>query len=598
MRNVFFTLLIIFAPSIFKAQGSGIPLGNSAYQIYDRLEIKTGLSSPIFSAVQPYRRGDVAAFAIAVDTTFEGLTKKDRYDLTYIFKDNNEWLGQSEYQTTLTGKNEPVYQKVYVDSTETFYKLVPNQSVASQKSDYYITTKKPLFKIFYKTPANLYELNTKALQFKINPIFNFKYAKVKDGEDIFQNTRGLEARGAIDDRVYFYTNIIETQASFPDYVNNRIDRDLAVPGAGFYKSYQSSVIDNLNGYDYLLAQGYIGFNLTRHIGMQFGHGQNFIGNGYRSLLLSDFGTNYFYLKFNTRVWRIHYQNIFAELAVQSTKQSSGDVLEPKKYMAAHFLDFKISKTVTIGLFETVVFSRNNQFELQYLNPVILYRTVEHSLGSPDNVMLGLNAKWNFLKRFQLYGQFVLDELKFSEITANSGWWANKYGIQAGLKYINTFGIDHLDSQFEFNSMRPYTYTHRDSSASYSHFNQPLAHPLGANFREFIFKLRYQPIEKLTFEARIMSFNYGEDNDTSNWGGNILLPNTTHEMDYGNEIGQGIGTNTFVTGIDISYELFHNIWLDLHYFYRKQDSQDPKRDLVTNYFGGGFRMNISNRRNEF
>jgi hypothetical protein len=598
VKNVFFILLIIFAPAILKAQGSGIPLGNNSYHIYDRLEIKTGQTSPLYSAIQPYRRGDVAAYAIAIDTTFEGLTSRDKNDLSYIFKDNNEWLGQSQYSTTLVGKNEPVYQKVYIDSTQTLYKLVPSQSVSSQTSDYYITTKKPLFKIFYKTPANLFELNTKAFQFKINPIFNFKYAKVKDGEDIFQNTRGLEARGAIDDRVYFYTNIIETQASFPNYVNNRIDRDLAVPGAGFFKSYQSSVFDGVNGYDYLLAQGYLGFNLTRHIGMQFGHGQNFIGNGYRSMLLSDFGTNYFYLKFNTRVWKFHYQNIFAELSAESTSSQRDNELIAKKYMAAHYLDFKISNNFSIGLFEAVVFSRNNQFELQYLNPIILYRTIEGAIGSPDNVMLGLNVKWNFLKRFQLYGQLLLDELKFSEITANTGWWANKYGIQLGLKYINTFGIDHLDTQFEFNSVRPYTYTHRDSSASYSHFNQVLAHPQGANFREYIFKVRYQPINKLVIDSRLLFMNYGEDSDTTNWGGNILLPYETREMDYGNEIGQGIGTNTFLIGVDLSYELFHNIYLDLHYFYRKQDSQDPKRDLITNYVGGGFRMNIANRRNEF
>ena len=100
------------------------------------------------------------------------------------------------------------------------------------------------------------------------------------------------------------------------------------------------------------------------------------------------------------------------------------------------------------------------------------------------------------------------------------------------------------------------------------------------------------------DARLMWFDYGEDSDTTNWGGNILLSYETREMDYGNEIGQGIGTNTFLAGVDLSYELFHNIYIDLHYFYRKQDSQDPKRDLSTNYFGGGFRMNMTGRRNEF
>ena len=129
-------------PAIVSAQGSAIPLRNISYHIIDRLEIKTGLATSIFTAVQPYRRGDVASYAIAIDTTFGGLTSKDHYDLNYIFKDNNEWLGQSQYPTRLTSKNELVYQKAFEDSTGTYYKLEPNQTVSSQTSDYYFTTKK------------------------------------------------------------------------------------------------------------------------------------------------------------------------------------------------------------------------------------------------------------------------------------------------------------------------------------------------------------------------------------------------------------------------------------------------------------------------
>ena len=42
---------------------------------------------------------------------------------------------------------------------------------------------------------------------------------------------------------------------------------------------------------------------------------------------------------------------------------------------------------------------------------------------------------------------------------------------------------------EYNLVRPYTYSHWNSS-SYGHYAQPLAHPLGANFDEFIVKLDY------------------------------------------------------------------------------------------------------------
>ncbi len=215
MRIIFSILIIWSTTSAILAQGIGIPLRNNSYHIYDRLEIMTRQESPLYSAIQPYRRGDVTAYAISIDTTFEGLTKKDKDDLYYIFKDNNEWLGQSYYPTTLTARKEPVYKEVHIDSTQTLYKKLPTQNVASIESPYYVKTKKNFLWIFYKTPANFFELNTKGFQFKLNPIFNLKYTKVKDGEDIFQNQRGIEARGTIDDRLYFYTNILETQASFP-----------------------------------------------------------------------------------------------------------------------------------------------------------------------------------------------------------------------------------------------------------------------------------------------------------------------------------------------------------------------------------------------
>ena len=602
MHKGFFTLLLsILCTTISLSQGSAIPLGNNSYHIIDRLEILSGIETPFHSTLKPYLRGDVTSYAIQLDTSIETWSKLDKNDFSYIFKDNNECLGQSKFATTLTGPNEPAYKKIFVDSTQTFYKMESNQPQASIASDYYITREKPILKYFYKTPANFFELNRDYFHIKINPIINFKLAKANnDDELIFQNTRGVEVRGSIDDRIYFYSNILENQSRFADYVNDRIDRDGAIPGSNLFKTYKSSIFDITDGYDYLNAQGYVGFNFTRHVGMQFGHGRNFIGNGYRSLLLSDFGSNYFYLKFNTNIWRIHYQNIFAELAALPGTRVPGNNILPKKYIAAHYLDFRLSKNLSIGLYEAIVFSRNNQFELQYLNPVILYRTVEQYVGSPDNALLGLNLKWNLFNRFQLYGQVMLDEFKFDELfIERRGWWANKYGIQAGLKYINTFGIDHLDTQFEYNSVRPYTYTHRDSSASYAHYNQPLAHPIGANFKEVVLKARYQPINKLTLDSRLLFMNYGEDDGlNTNWGSDINLPHTSREQDINNEIGQGIGTKTVLFGIDISYEVFHNGYIDLHYFYRKQDSDLDDRDRTTSYIGGGFRMNISDRRNEF
>jgi len=422
-----------------------------------------------------------------------------------------------------------------------------------------------------------------------------------------EKARGVEVRGIIADEVYFYTNIVESQARFNNFMERRIDRFQAIPGQGFYKTYESGVIDNLNGWDFLNSQAYIGNSFAKEtMSVEFGHGRHFIGNGIRSLILSDYGNNYLYLKFNTRIWKFQYQNIFAELAPISGKFISGDNLLPKKYIANHYLTFSPIKNMEIGLFETVVFSRENQFELQYLNPIILYRTVEQFLDSPDNVLIGLTGKWNILKGVQLYGQLILDEFKLSELTAGNGWWANKYGLQTGAKYYNVANIDHLDLQVEYNTVRPYTYTHRgtlpgfedQSVANYTHYNQPLAHPLGANFKEVVVDVRYRPTHNLFVKMRAVRAMSGQDPVGQNFGGNPLLPLETREMDFGNSTGQGIETNINMLRVDISYQVYHNYFIDLNYLMRNEDAAIDALDITTNYVGLGLRVNMAQEQRDY
>jgi hypothetical protein len=248
----------------------------------------------------------------------------------------------------------------------------------------------------------------------------------------------------------------------------------------------------------------------------------------------------------------------------------------------------------------VIFSRENNFELQYLNPVILYRTAEHFLDSPDNVLIGLNAKYNFLSHFSLYSQLVIDEFSFSNFFSDTGWQGNKYGIQAGLKYYDVCGIDHLDMQVEYNRVRPYTYSHfqpsevivQQSVSNYSHNNQALAHPAGANFSELLINIRYQPTQKLITSVRYMHTLQGKDNNNLNYGSDILLLNTTRIADFGINQLQGSLSTIDMLNIDISYELFHDLYFDIDILWRRDNNIDLE-DINTSYIGGGIRYNIYN-----
>jgi len=608
MRNLnkkqTWTLTIaIFSIAKLFAQGSGLPLGSTNYHIIDRLEIKAGKNAEFNTALKAYTRGEITRFSASLDSA-SWLSVLDKQDLRRIYLDNNEWIVHNETGNTIGGRKNEVFVKTGEDSLGGIYRRKGATNMeACLADDRYVRCKKPIWRYFYQTPANWLEVNKPNLHLRINPMLNFNIANPNSGDLLFFNQRGLEIRGGIDDRLYFYTNITDTQGRFPGYVNEYIGKFRAIPGNGFYKGYRSTVFDSKNAYDYINGQGHIGFRVTPKVRLEFGHGKNFIGNGYRSMLLSDFSQNYLYLKANWQVWRFSYQNLFTELTAVSAQANPGDNYLPRKYMAAHYLSFDFTKNLTLGFYEATVFNRDtssgNGFELQYLNPVILYRSVEHLLDSEDNVLIGMDFKWNLFKRVRLYGQLVLDEFKFSELKARSGWWGNKYGIQMGGQYIDVFGVDHLDLRVEYNSARPYTYTHSDLiGASYSHYNQALAHPLGANFKEMLSIVRYQPFEKWSVEARFVHAEFGTDDAGNNWGGNILLDYKDRVQEYDNKIGQGINTTTSLFGLDISYELWHNIFFDVHYFKRNKVVEVPIANSTDQYIGAGFRVNTALVRMDF
>ena len=566
------------------AQSPYMIRGDQAYHTYDRMEILQKADTTLVNGINNYNRKQLIIFLSHLSKS-KYLSKSDEYDIAHIIADNSEFVDNDNNMTGLSS-------------------MIEHSNI--NENDKYIDIKtlraenqKPLLKYFYKSKANFIELKTPSFTAFINPVIQLTYLNENDNSrTVFQNTRGIDIRAYIDNKVYIFTQLLENQRSYLSYTDARIQKFGTLPGQGFWKNYESSVIKSLKGYDFFNARAYVGFNPVKSINIEFGHGNHFIGNGVRSLLLSDYSHNYLYLKFNTRIWKFQYQNLFAELAPTTTLLNKDDKLLPKKYMANHYLAFKPNSKFEVGLFETVIFARENHFEFQYLNPVILYRAVEHFLDSPDNVILGLNTKWNPIKGLSLYGQFIMDEFKISEVKKHSGWWGNKFGGQLGFKYINALGVDHLDFQAEINSVRPYTYAHRDtltslpsySVANYSHSNQPLAHPLGANFNELIFLIRYKPQSRIYIQSKVLLTKYGEDRPGENWGGNILLPVETRELDYGNVIGQGLLTKVAAFNLDMTYELFQNYFIDVQAMWRQTRSDVTKNQ---HYLGGGIRVNISN-----
>lgn len=596
MRQHYIYLLLLFSGAIY-AQSPTISRQNPAYHTLDRIQI-LGLADSIHTDMSLSTLRAKDAVDIIENVWYgQSFNNLDQYDIDHILADYIYFVPKEDkdYKKIETEtQGEPSIWKTYEQPEST----VVDQPVFGQSR----FERSPVLKYFYKTRANFFTIETPSFFASINPIIKVDYTKQQDNSNIiFENTRGLDIQAYFDDKVYLYTQILENQRSYLDYVDDRLLKFGTIPGQAGFKGYNSTVVDNLRGYDFFTAKAYFGFKATKSINVELGHNNHFIGNGHRSLLLSDYGPNYFNLNIQSRFWKFHYQNIFAELSPTTVVLNPGDELLPKKYAAFHYLSFQPNSKFEVGIFESVIFARPDHFEFQYLNPIILYRAVEHTLDSPDNVLIGANARWNPIKGISLYGQVVLDEFYLKEVRAQSGWWANKFGGQLGVKYFNAFGIDHLDLQAEVNAVRPYTYAHRDtlpisnstnkfSVGSYSTHNQPLAHLLGANFNEWVGIVKYRPIPRLFTQVKVLFAKYGGDTPQTNWGNDILKPLQTIEREFGNVIGQGIDTRVNMIQLDCSYEFRHNYHLYLNGAYRttKTDSNVDKQ----NYLGGGIRINLA------
>lgn len=564
-------LLIFICPVFAMAQSTYLNQGVKDTRFVERLEIKQQTNTNLnFSTLRPFNRKAIVRQAEFLDSARMGYadsTGRDKYW---------EWT-----DLDLSRIDEYNLRSFLMNNTE--WVTVP-------RADF--NSKKMLFKTFYKTKSNFIEVKRNDLFLAINPVLQITQA-IEPGYNkaVFLNSRGVTARGLIAKKIGFSALITDNQERGPQFFQQRVNQFKAVPGNGFYKPFKTT------GVDYFDARGYITFAAVKnYVDVQFGYDKNFIGNGYRSLFLSDWGNSNLFLKLNTKIWKFNYQNLFMELMPQFKK--GGDTLLDRKYAAMHHLSMNVTKWLNIGLFEGVIFGRKNRFDFQYLNPLIFYRHIESNNGSKDNAIAGLDFKANIAHRAQFYGQFLLDEFILSEIKNNPTSWANKWGIQAGIKYVDAFGIQNLDVQVETNRVRPFTYSHTDTVANYTHYNQPLAHPLGANFQEVLAIINFQPAPKWYISAKAIYYYQGLDSAGQNFGSNPMRKNSDRTMSSGFKIGSGSKATCLNSMLQVSYEWKENLYFDISYQYRNYKIANIAGQSNTSLITAGVRLNMFKRDYDF
>jgi hypothetical protein len=393
----------------------------------------------------------------------------------------------------------------------------------------------------------------------LDPGVDLQVGKDTDADiDTYNNTRLVYVQGGIGKQLSFYSVIYESQGRFADYFNRFAEarkpaggNPAIIPGRGIAKEFKT------DSYDYPIATGHISYTPSKWFNIQLGHGKNFIGDGYRSLLLSDNASPYPFFKLNTSFWKIKYTNIWMSLRDVRPEVNEGGSFRTK-YIASHYLSYNVTKRLNIGLFESVIWENDNDrgFDFNYLNPIIFYRAIEFSTGSRGgNAIIGLSTKYKFNDRFNAYAQLIIDEFSSGDIFEGEGSYKNKIGYQVGAKYYDAFGIENLYLQAEYNRVRPYTYSHNSIILNYGHNNQSMAHTLGANFSEFVGIVRYHK-GRIFADAKVIlakrGFEFNTPEDTLFYGGNIFGTENNRVSDLGNELAQGNTTDFFHTELQAGY----------------------------------------------
>jgi len=356
-------------------------------------------------------------------------------------------------------------------------------------------------------------------------------------------------------------NFFGGQATLPFYMDTVIRSGGILPEFGLTK--QAG-----NAYRFGDINGYLSWtSKNRVFNLQAGRDKHFIGDGYRSVLLSDFAAPYPYLSAGANIWKLQY-NVWYTFFNDPTAANGRRAAFRNKYGAFHYLSFNPHKTISIGIFENVIWrgsdtSQSRLYEINYLNPLVFYRPQEYALGSPDNSFLGLNVAFTVARRLKLYGQLGLDEFYLKEVRARSGWWANKQAWQGGFKYVQAFGVKGLMVQGEFNQVRPFTYTHGLPEQNYAHYGMALAHPLGANFKEGLLLLQYLR-GRWQLGADLMLSLQGKDSSRTglNYGSDIFRSYIQRQAEYGNYTGQGVLHTTRQSHLRLSYLLVPSMQLKL------------------------------------
>ncbi|WP_166332521.1 gliding motility protein RemB [Sphingobacterium chungjuense] len=399
-----------------------------------------------------------------------------------------------------------------------------------------------------------------------------------DQKNLWTNTRGAQAGLTVGEKFSLYVNFFENQARFPTHIDNSALRIGGLPGQGFSKNVPTSEFDWMNTTVNMTYEVDTAFRVT------LAYDKLHIGDGYRSMLVSESPYNFAHAHFSGKVKRFQYNSIWGTMLDRfNPREYGGDQAfttrlgEGVKYAAFQYVDYLATNNLTIGAFHSLIWAQDHGLE-----------------ESGANGGLGLNVKYRPIPKWIIYGQLYADQLSKFSFNKDSD---RRTSYQFGVKTHDLFNVDRLNATVEFNQAATYTYQNENNRINYSNNGEPIAHPNGANFREILGILTYR-WKRFDLYGQGMYARYGVDPDVSTNVGQDIFRQDIPQL--GNRIGQGDLRNLFYNELRAAYIINprYNLRAEVGFINRIQNAPNSIGKTTANIFTIGLRSTFRTFQTEY
>lgn len=367
------------------------------------------------------------------------------------------------------------------------------------ESDYNLNQRIQDSSVFYSdftiglNRKHMVELEGKDYFLTISPIGQISMGKdVMDTSNsfLYQNSRGILVEGDLFKNFSFSTSFFENQSRFSDFETKFISehgeiytywygyqqQNGVVPGAARTKPFK------INAFDYAYAIGSLIYKPIKQLSIIVGNNQQFIGSGYRSMLLSDNSCGSPYLRLDYKLnskWTLNYLRARHMNLVRKKTYNTVEAYYQPKGFSANYISYQLTKESSISFFEGSTWSMGDSLSTKSLNPLFFLPIPGMSALISKNTysIYGLNYSQIFYSKFRMYAQFAV----------GSGG-KNQYAAQIGCRMYNPGKIKNFMFQVEYNFASKNMYSDANARLNFSNYNLPLAHIKGNGFNEILLRL--------------------------------------------------------------------------------------------------------------